>query len=424
MTEASTPPEPELKSLRDRPFELLAQLERRGRAVSAQVSQEEAAGREWVGVALRMAGDLYLVAREETREVLGVPASTTRVPGARSWIKGLANVRGQLLPIIDLRHFLGSGVTPVTRNTRVVVVNHREIPAGLLVDEVLGGSGVSYYFLEARPAASAHAVPVDALYNLALDAGSALAGDAAALTGFEQRQKQLEEAAARDPAAPFTSDVRFTRLMSNAAAIVRARGALAGAGGAARETATLVPRLLGESSALAGGLPAGTATAVSGTLERFAARAQRLQLDVTALTQGTGDAGQAAQRIAEGSDYLGQVITGLMGGNSALALPRVTAPESARHLKALDAIYTDLSAAVRRAVAAAPALPAARAASRAIEMDARELAGTASPATIGGVLAWAPLMLLAAGLGILLAGLGAAPRMRRTVERQRPQIGR
>ena len=91
---------------------------------------------------------------------------------------------------------------------------------------LLVGSGVSYYFLEARPAASAHAVPVDALYNLALDAGSALAGDAAALTGFEQRQKQLEEAAARDPAAPFTSDVRFTRLMSNAAAIVRARGAL------------------------------------------------------------------------------------------------------------------------------------------------------------------------------------------------------
>jgi len=283
---------------------------------------------------------------------------------------------------------------------------------------LLVGSGVSYYFLEARPAASAHAVPVDALYNLALDAGSALAGDAAALTGFEQRQKQLEEAAARDPAAPFTSDVRFTRLMSNAAAIVRARGALAGAGGAARETATLVPRLLGESSALAGGLPAGTATAVSGTLERFAARAQRLQLDVSTLTQGTGDAGQAAQRIAEGSDYLGQVITGLMGGNSALALPRVTAPEPARHLKALDGIYTDLSAAVRRAVAAAPALPAARTASRAIEMDARELAGTASPATIGGVLAWAPLV-FAAGLGILLAGLGATLRMRRTVERQR-----
>ena len=138
MTEASARPEIELKSLRDRPFELLAELERRGRAVSAQVSQEAAAGREWVGVALRMAGDLYLVAREETREVLGLPPSLTRVPGAKQWIKGLANVRGQLLPVIDLRHFLGSGTTPITRNTRVVVVNHREIPAGLLVDEVLG----------------------------------------------------------------------------------------------------------------------------------------------------------------------------------------------------------------------------------------------------------------------------------------------
>src|SRR5579863_1970592 len=127
-----------LKSLRDRPFELLAELERRGRAVTASATADAEKVGEWVGVALRMAGELYLVAREETREVLGVPAATTRVPGAKSWIRGLANVRGQLLPVIDLRHFLGSGITPITRNTRVLVVNHREIPAGLLVDEVLG----------------------------------------------------------------------------------------------------------------------------------------------------------------------------------------------------------------------------------------------------------------------------------------------
>ena len=138
MSEVPSPTEIQLKSLRDRPFELLAELEHRGRAVSATADQQASTGREWVGVALRMAGDLYLVAREETREVLGVPANTTRVPGAKAWIRGLANVRGQLLPIVDLRQFLGSGVTPITRNTRVVVVNHREIPAGLLVDEVLG----------------------------------------------------------------------------------------------------------------------------------------------------------------------------------------------------------------------------------------------------------------------------------------------
>ena len=129
---------PSLKSLRDRPFELLAELERRGRAVSAQVAQESPSSREWVGVALKMAGEMYLVAREETREVLAVPASLTRVPGAKPWLKGLANVRGQLLPVLDLRQFLGSGVTQSTRNTRVLMVNHREMPVGLMVDEVLG----------------------------------------------------------------------------------------------------------------------------------------------------------------------------------------------------------------------------------------------------------------------------------------------
>jgi twitching motility protein PilI len=47
-------------------------------------------------------------------------------------------VRGQLLPVIDLRAYLGSGATPASRNMRVIIVNHREIPAGLVVDEVLG----------------------------------------------------------------------------------------------------------------------------------------------------------------------------------------------------------------------------------------------------------------------------------------------
>ena len=96
-----------LRGLRDRPFELLAELERRGRAVTASATTDSVQAGEWVGVALRMAGELYLVAREEAREVLGVPAPLTRVPGAKSWILGLANIRGQLLPMIDLRAYLG-----------------------------------------------------------------------------------------------------------------------------------------------------------------------------------------------------------------------------------------------------------------------------------------------------------------------------
>jgi twitching motility protein PilI len=131
-------PEVALRALRDRPFDLLLALERRSRAAATAQGRDSGVDREWVGIAFRMSGEAFLVAREETREVLGLPAVITRVPGARSWVKGLANVRGQLLPILDLRQYLGSGATQANRNTRVLVVNHREVPAGLMVDEVLG----------------------------------------------------------------------------------------------------------------------------------------------------------------------------------------------------------------------------------------------------------------------------------------------
>jgi twitching motility protein PilI len=127
-----------LRSLRDRPFELLKELEKRSRSATPGGVAGADAVKEWVGVAFRMGGETFLVAREETREVLGLPTAVTRIPGAKSWVKGLANVRGQLLPLLDLRQFLGSGVTASGRNTRIIVVNHRDVPAGLMVDEVLG----------------------------------------------------------------------------------------------------------------------------------------------------------------------------------------------------------------------------------------------------------------------------------------------
>lgn len=129
---------PSLRSLRDRPFELLRELDRRARIAAQGQPEAVAAGAEWVGVAFRLGGEAFLIAREETREVLAYPAAVTRVPGARGWIRGLSNVRGQLLPVIDLRAFLGAGSTTVSRSSRVLLANHREIPAGLVVDEVMG----------------------------------------------------------------------------------------------------------------------------------------------------------------------------------------------------------------------------------------------------------------------------------------------
>jgi hypothetical protein len=235
---------------------------------------------------------------------------------------------------------------------------------------LLIGSGAVYYAMRSKAQPGAPAMPVEALYEAALDAGAAAAGEPQALARFQQSQKTLEDAAARDANAPFATDARFSRLMSNATAVLRARAALTDAAAAARDTAILVPRLAAEARALEASLPPAAAGTAAGTLERFDARAQRLQFDVSALLQGSSDPAQAAQRIAESSEYLGQVIAGFAGGSSTLALPRVTTPESAKHLKTLDSTYSELAAAVKRAVAAAPALPAAQNAARAITADA------------------------------------------------------
>ena len=71
MTSTMGGPDNSLRALRDRPFELLKELEKRSRtATPGNVAGEEA--KEWVGVAFRMGGETFLVAREETREVWGI----------------------------------------------------------------------------------------------------------------------------------------------------------------------------------------------------------------------------------------------------------------------------------------------------------------------------------------------------------------
>jgi twitching motility protein PilJ len=287
---------------------------------------------------------------------------------------------------------------------------------------LLVGSAASYYWQQGHAAgASARNAPADALYGLAVDASGAAAGESDALARFAQNQKQLEDIAAQEAGEPFATDPRFTRLANNVAAVLRARTQLGDAGAAAHDTATLVPRLLSEEAALVASLPAPGAPAAAATLERFDSRAQRLQLDVSALTQSATDPAQAAQRIAESTDFLGQVIAGFAAGNANLGLPHVTSPDGAKHLKTLDGMYADLAQAVKRAVAAAPALPAAQAAARAIPADARALASSlpAASSAAAGPLSYLPLLLLLAGLGFLLAGLVTALRMHGTIERQR-----
>jgi twitching motility protein PilI len=126
-----------LASLRERPYELLLEMERRARH-SVGADGSGAAPSEWVGIGFRLGDERFVASREEVREVMQCPPMLTRVPGSRSWVAGLANILGHLLTVVDLKAFLGGARTRQGRDTRIVVINHRELGAGLLVDEVLG----------------------------------------------------------------------------------------------------------------------------------------------------------------------------------------------------------------------------------------------------------------------------------------------
>lgn len=126
-----------LATLVTQPFELLLEIERRSAHAQSGVGGSPLPD-EWVGIGFRIGEEQFVASRDQVREVLKLPESMTRVPGARRWLLGIANLRGHLLPLIDIKLLLGSGRTSLRRTTRVISVNHREIPAGLVVDEVQG----------------------------------------------------------------------------------------------------------------------------------------------------------------------------------------------------------------------------------------------------------------------------------------------
>jgi twitching motility protein PilI len=127
-----------LRELRADPFLLLQQMERRSRlnmAAQGAVAQETS---DWVGVGCLLGSERYLIERTQVREVMMMPSMVTRVPRCKEWVVGLANLRGQLLPIIDLRQFLGAGSSQGLSTARVLVAENEEFLVGIIVDEVFG----------------------------------------------------------------------------------------------------------------------------------------------------------------------------------------------------------------------------------------------------------------------------------------------
>lgn len=62
------------------------------------------------------------------------PSKTTRIPNAPDYIIGLINLRGDVIPVIDLRVKLGMEKIGIDKDSRIIIVREKDIVVGLMVD--------------------------------------------------------------------------------------------------------------------------------------------------------------------------------------------------------------------------------------------------------------------------------------------------
>ena len=119
------------------PFLVLADYEQRSLVHVAGLPEQLDAPGLWRGVAYRIGAHRLASGFDEVVEILSMPALTP-VPGSQPWMLGVANVRGTLLPVVDLKQFLEGERTVLHEGQRVLVVRQPGGDVAVTIDEMFG----------------------------------------------------------------------------------------------------------------------------------------------------------------------------------------------------------------------------------------------------------------------------------------------
>ena len=125
------------------PYDLLQEIDNVCKRMEDAFPSAKKSAEFWKGIGFILGGVKYVTPWDEVAEIQSLP-TLTRVPGAKSWVKGVANVRGTLLPVMDLNTFFGFRGQNL-RKRRILVVKHDGIYSGLIVDEILGAMSFEKY---------------------------------------------------------------------------------------------------------------------------------------------------------------------------------------------------------------------------------------------------------------------------------------
>ncbi len=119
------------------PFDILADYERRSLEHTPGTPEQIDAPGLWRGVAFRIGARRLAAMFGEVVEIITLPG-VTPVPGGQSWLLGVANIRGTLLPVVDLKLFLEGERTVMHETQRALIIRQPGGNCAVLIDELLG----------------------------------------------------------------------------------------------------------------------------------------------------------------------------------------------------------------------------------------------------------------------------------------------
>jgi twitching motility protein PilI len=117
---------------------LLGEFEKRSRERAKGLPQQELIQSFWEGVMFYIGDNRLVAPLSAVKEILNFPSTLTQIPGTRPWMLGVANVRGTLIPVIDLQLFLIGRKTRRGRRSRVLVFDMGDSYTSVLVGEMVG----------------------------------------------------------------------------------------------------------------------------------------------------------------------------------------------------------------------------------------------------------------------------------------------
>ena len=101
------------------------------------------------------------------REIVHVPPRITRVPNAPHYVRGVINLRGTVIPVLDCALKMGNAQTGNTSESRIVVAEFEGIQFGVLVDAVREVRSVPDSLIESEDSSSTGSIGTEYVIGIA-----------------------------------------------------------------------------------------------------------------------------------------------------------------------------------------------------------------------------------------------------------------